>query len=261
MYPYDIFAGIDLYVIMLCVAVLGALTVYGYLSGRRGIGAKLHNLCLYNAVAAVVFGYFSAVIFQAFYNIPKYGELRIDSQTGATFYGGLIGGAGLFLAIYFLVGARLFSKTREHINKFWTVADIGAACIAIAHGFGRIGCLMAGCCHGARTDKWYGIYMKAVGARVVPIQLFEAIFLFALFALLFYRALKGKTYNLPIYMGTYGVWRFFIEYARDDYRGFSAVKFLTPSQLTAVVMVLGAAALFVLEYKYVKKQEAKENEE
>ncbi len=185
-------------------------------------------------------------MFQAFYNIGKYGEFRLDTQTGATFYGGLIGGAASFLLIYFIVGHFVFRENHEHLRQFWHLADIAAICISVAHGIGRIGCLMAGCCHGAVTDKWYGIYMVSKQIKVVPIQLFEALVLFAICALCVYRLIKGKRDNLPLYMIVYGVWRFFIEYARTDYRGTTLVSFLTPSQLTAVVMVLGGIALLIV---------------
>ena len=254
MYQKDILPGIDLYLIMLCIASVSAIFTYRVLADKRGLGARLQNLCLFGAVAAILVGYYSAVLFQAIYNIPKYG-FQITSSTGATFYGGLIGGAAFFLAIYFISGAFLFADTKEHIKNFWAVANIGAPCIAVAHGFGRIGCLMAGCCHGKETDAWYGIYMRAVGKKVVPIQLFEAVVLFALFALFTYRVLKGMKYNLPLYMAIYGIWRFFIEYARDDYRGYTFISFLTPSQLTAIIMILGAVGVFLLERVFRKNGE------
>ena len=99
MYPKEIFPGIDLYVIMLCVAAIGAIFVFRFLADKRALSANLQNLCLFNAVASIMVGYYSAVLFQAVYNIPKYGEFRIDSRTGATFYGGLIGGAACFLLL------------------------------------------------------------------------------------------------------------------------------------------------------------------
>ncbi len=253
MYSKELLPGIDMYLIMLCIAAISAILVFRFIADRCNIGAKLQNLCLFNAVASILVGYYSAVFFQAIYNIPKYGEFRIDTKTGATFYGGLIGGAAFFLLIYFIVGKFIFKENREHIKNFRSITDIAASCIAIAHSFGRLGCLFAGCCHGKETDAWYGIYMSSIGKRVVPIQLYEAIILMAIFAYLTYRTLKGKTYNLPIYMGIYGIWRFLIEYARDDYRGYTFVSFLTPSQLTAILMIIGAVIIFVIENISIKK--------
>ena len=95
MYPYELLPGIDMYVVMLCLGVISAIVVFRILSDKIKLDSRLYNLCLFTAVAAFVIGYYSAVLFQAFYNIPKYGKLIINAQTGATFYGGLIGGASL----------------------------------------------------------------------------------------------------------------------------------------------------------------------
>ena len=261
MFPNDILPGIDMYLIMLCFAAISAIFTFRVLADKLNIGAKLQNFCMINAVISIIIGYYSAVFFQALYNIEELGAFVINNETGATFYGGLIGGAGCFLAIYFGIGARLFKGTRENVKLFWSITDIAAACISIAHCFGRIGCLMAGCCHGAKTDAWYGIYMKSIGCKVVPIQLYEAIFLALVFAFCAYRVAHKKTHGLALYMELYGVWRFFIEYARDDYRGQTFIKAFTPSQLTAILMVIGAVVLFIVQRKLQNKDQGKCNEE
>ena len=256
MYPYDILPGLDLYGIFLCLGVLWALIAFRIFADRLKFCAKLQNFCLLTGVFAIVVGYFSAVLFQAFYNIEKYGEFRINTQTGATFYGGLIGGALSFLIIYFLAGHFVFREHREHTRFFWRLADIAAISISGAHAFGRIGCLMAGCCYGATTDRWYGVLMVAKKIKVVPVQLYEAIVLFAICAFCIYRLIKGRRDNLQIYMIVYGVWRFLIEYARTDYRGTTLVSFLTPSQLIALVMIIGGIGLLVLRrMRFVEKND------
>lgn len=249
MYPNPIFAGIDLYTLLLCVGIFLALVVFRVFSDRAKMYWKLQNFCFIVGTVAITAGVGSAVLFQAFYNFmddPGRGFI-IDKYTGSTFYGGLIGGVVGFLTIYFLVGSFFFKKNKEHVNNFFNVANIGAASIAIAHGFGRLGCLMAGCCHGAETDAWYGVYFKSYNIKAVPIQLFEALFLFALFGFFVYRLLKGKNYNLPLYMIMYGVWRFIIEFFRADDRGSTIVSFLSPSQLIAVLMIAGSFGVFYLE--------------
>ena len=219
MYPYEIFAGIDLYTIFLGIAVFAAIITLRVCADRMGIEARVQNLSSLTAVAAVLVGYPSAILFQAFYNIKKNGGFVINADTGATFYGGLIGGVVCFVLIFFIVGKIKFKDNTYTVQSFFGVANIAAASITVAHGFGRIGCLMAGCCHGRETDAWYGIYMTAIGKKVVPIQLFEAIVLFLLFGIFMWRIFRGKRYNLPIYMASYGAWRFIVEYFRDDHRG------------------------------------------
>ena len=264
MYPYDVIFGIDLYTIFLCLCIVGAIVVFRLYSDRLKMNWKVQNFTIISAFVAIITGYFSAVLFQAFYDIKDRGGFIIDRNTGATFYGGLIGGAAFFLAIYFGIGHFVF-KDKKHIDSFFDVADIAAASIAVAHAFGRIGCLMAGCCHGRIADVWYAVNMPAVSleSKVVPIQLYEAIFLFAMFGFFTYRIYSKKSCNLPLYMAIYGAWRFVIEYFRTDDRGSTLVDFFSPSQLIALIMIVGAVALFFgqmkLEKRLAQKAEKSEN--
>ncbi len=258
MYPYAIIWGIDLYTIFLCVGIIAALLAFRLFSDYRKMYWKLQNFTIITAVLSICGGYGSAVLFQGFYNYlddPSKG-FQLNNGTGATFYGGLIGGALCFMTIYFGVGAILFID-KVHIKNFFCVTDIAAASIAVAHAFGRIGCLMAGCCHGVETDAWYGVYFVYPQIKAVPVQLFESIFLFALFGFFWFRIVKKQSCNLPLYMMLYGVWRFIAEFFRADDRGATIVSFLTPSQLIAVLMVIGSVALFLGERYLEKKQKAK----
>lgn len=257
MYPNEIFLGLDLYSIFLCVGIFVCILTYGWLADRLFLSARLQKFCFVCALFAIPLGYGSAVLFQAFYNFMDGEKFVISASTGATFYGGLIGGAAVFLLIYFVAGrvGRFKFEDGYHVRNFFGVSSCAAASIAVAHAFGRLGCLMAGCCHGEVTDAWYGIYMHGSEgyAKYVPIQLFEAIFLFLLFALFVVLVFRKKTFNLPLYMMLYGAWRFFIEYARADDRGKTVVSFLSPSQLIAVIMILGGVGLLVFERYYEKK--------
>jgi len=262
MFPKELIpgTGIDLYVICICIAAIAAIVSFRILADRRGLGAELQNLCLFIGAASIIVGYLSAVLFQAFYNIETVGKFEITATTGATFYGGLIGGAGFFLVLYFLLGHFRFFETGEHKTGFFTMADCACCSIVLAHGIGRLGCLFAGCCHGARTEAWFGITMQHLGYKVIPTQLFESIFLLLLFAFLLLRVLDKQTYCLPIYMVCYGIWRFLVEYLRDDYRGTTFVSFLTPSQLTAILMVVAGVLLFVFQRSMIHRAAQKESE-
>lgn len=265
MYPYPLItfpdgSGISLYEIFIVVGVIAAIVLFRILADRRNLPAKLQNQILIGAVVSFIVGYFFAVLFQAIYDIAERGAFIIDKNTGATFYGGFIGGAACMLLIYFIGGYLLFKKqNNEHLRWFPSFVNIAAACVPLAHGFGRIGCLFGGCCYGMETDAWFGIPMDIgtmdhVYVKVVPTQLFEAIFLFALAAFLIWRNWKGKGFCLPAYLIGYGVWRFLIEYLRDDDRGQTFLSFLTPSQLTAVVLVLIGCALIAAYFIIVHKK-------
>lgn len=247
MYPHEIIFGMDLYAILLLVGVIVCMVFIRLLSDRRGMRAKWFNFCLYTALGAVTVGYGGAVLLQSFYNWLA-GK---PEASGATFYGGLIGGVLLFVAVYFGLGHFLFPDG-YHIKNFRVASDIAAPCITVAHGFGRLGCLMAGCCHGPACDAWYGIVMN--GVRRLPVQLFEAIFLFALSGVTFVLFWKGKKYLMPLYMSAYGIWRIIAEILRDDYRGGIEGFALTPSQVLSIVLIAGGILLFVLEWLWDRKR-------
>ena len=131
--------------------------------------------------------------------------------------------------------------------------------ICIAHAFGRLGCFFGGCCYGRVTDAWYGIACAApngytLAEKVVPTQLFEMIFLFVLaaaMAVLFFR-FRFK-YNFSVYAIAYGIWRFIIEFFRDDDRGGVAGAALTPSQILSIFMVLAGVGLIFLQMYVLNK--------
>jgi len=253
MYPYKIFGDFDLYAILILVGAVGCLVLVRLLADRIRLSDGLTNLTLVSGILGMTVGYGGALLFQAFYNFLASGEFVLGS--GATFYGGLIGGALGFLFCYFL-GGHLFCRAEKPAAHFFTVSSLAACAIPFAHGFGRLGCLMVGCCYGHPTEAWYGIYMQNLGCRVIPTQLFEALFLFLLTALLVFLTLKGKRGVLALYLGAYGVFRFLIEFLRGDPRGEAPIAVFSPSQFTALIMLFAAAALYLAETYLARKKQA-----
>lgn len=259
MYPEKIVLGLTMYDILFALGVLGALFVFRFIADKRKTDVKLFNFSLIVGVVAIFCGVLSAVLFQAFYNFGETGIFEINKNTGMTFYGGLIGGAAVFIGLYFGAGHFVF-KDKLHLHSFAETADAAAVSIAVAHATGRLGCFFAGCCHGVHAEPPLGVYMEYAGDTVLPVQLYEAIFLYALMTVLLSRHLKGRRYGMPIYMMGYGVWRFFAEYLRGDDRGATFIKFLSPSQLTALLLILGGAALIYIEWRFAaNKAKASEN--
>lgn len=262
MYPDEIFFGLHAYELCLMIGMLAALLLADKMSVRSGFSVPLQKQLVFSAAAAILCGLLGAALFQAFYNFLETGEFSFG---GMTFYGGLLFGAGTFLLMWF-VATKPLKLYDEAKKQFPCVANMAAVLIPMAHGFGRIGCLFAGCCHGKITDAWYGVphydilvdgvYYEKV--NVVPVQLFEAIFLFVLAGALLWlylrnakRGIKGGESGrqpplLPVYMIAYGIWRFIIEYFRADERGKTIVPFLTPSQLIAALLIIGGIVYIVV---------------
>ncbi len=248
MYPYEIVFGMGLYEIFILLGVIVCFIVFRILADRKNFSARFQNLVLTSAFFAIVLGYISAVLTQAVYNALETGTFKIAKDTGATFLGGLIGGAAVFLIIYFIGGKIRLKESHEHIERFSDFTSIAGACISIAHAFGRIGCFFAGCCHGKPTEKWYGIKFLTSDVKLIPVQLFEAIFLTLLFGLLLYLNLTKKEFKsgLYFYMILYGIWRFFAEFMRGDDRGAFFIKALSPSQGVSILLIIAGLVLLVL---------------
>ena len=258
MYPNDLFnigsIHVDLYSICFIVGIL-ACFIYTYFAMKKsGYSSTAIDTILVIGILAIMMGVFSAALFQAFYNLIAGNGFTFQ---GMTFIGGLIGGVITFLGIYFLyvyvINPRLKEKNffKSDMNKgVWYLLRIAPVSITLAHAFGRLGCLFAGCCHGHVTTEWYGIYNAEVGAKTIPIQLYEAIFLFGISALMIVLLFVFNfKYNMSLYLVSYGIWRFVIEYFRDDYRG-NFIPGLSPSQFWSIIMVILGVIIFFLYRKF-----------
>lgn len=253
MFPDEIFRGITMYDILFSLGILTALILFRVLSDKREIETKLFNFALFTGVAAIAGGAFSSVLFQALYNYGKTGVFVINKGTGMTFYGGLAGGATTFLIIYFIVGHFVF-RDGLHLKRLELIADMAACSVSAAHATGRLGCFSAGCCYGIHAEPPLGVYMKYPDDTVLPVQLYESIFLFALSGVLVYRCLKKKKYDMAIYLIAYGIFRFFAEFLRGDDRGSTFIPFLSPSQLTALILVPVGIVVYICEKRRTKAE-------
>lgn len=246
--------GPNLYGIMIAVGILCAMAVLFIYGKKIGISEKFVDFIFYNAIAAIALGFGSAALFQAFYNYlddPSIPYLVHLQNGGMTFIGGLIGGTLVFLAIYFLLRKRLDGRLIDSLSMI-------PCAILIAHGFGRLGCFFVGCCYGKVTDSFLGVKFPHLAEKVHPTQLYEAAFLFIMFAVCSYLLLKKKyRHNMSLYLVTYGVFRFLIEYVRGDERG-ELVSIVSPSQFWSIFMVLIGVALFFAMEKFFPVKKAEE---
>lgn len=255
MFPNIKFIGVDLYFWMIIIGVIAAIIYTRFVSPKVNISAKLYNHVVLTGLLGVVVGYLASILVQDFYSFIETGEWKVGA--GSTFLGGLIGGLGFFHILYFVIGKARF-KDGEHIKNYNNLISVIIPAIVLAHGFGRIGCLFAGCCYGKLTDAWYGIEMYEHGVleKRIPTQLFEAIFLFLLVIVLTILLIKfANRHTAAIYMVSYGIFRFLIEFIRDDDRGSLGSSVLSPSQLISIVLVVAGIVLLVLYHTVFKKKE------
>ncbi len=244
MFPNPIFWNVYPYGVMIAVGVMLAITVLFLYGPKINLDSKFLDFLFYNTVASVMVGMGSANLFQSVYNYIENPEAGFRFGSGMTFIGGLIGGALCFLCVYFILRKRL---TRRLVDML----SLAPCAITIAHGCGRIGCFFAGCCYGKPTDSFLGVKFPRLAVKVHPTQLYEAFFLFALCAVLSFLLLKKKfRHNLSLYLIAYGIFRFFLEFLRNDHRG-ELVAGLSPSQFWSVLMVvLGIVLIPTLNHFY-----------
>lgn len=255
MFPDVRFLGLNLYAWCLLAGAVSALVLARVLADKREVPVPLQTLILITAFFAIVGGYGSSILFQALYNLGETGVFSLSENTGSTFYGGLIGGAAIFLCSYFFIGRAVCKELP--VQYFKTTTDFAACSIVLAHCIGRLGCFFAGCCYGKPTDAWFGIVFPSAGEKVIPTQLFECIFLLLLFAVLLVLFLKTDVSCLGVYLTVYAVFRFVIEFWRGDDRGSLGIP-LSPSQFIAIVLfAVGAACIALFAWRKRRKTGAK----
>jgi phosphatidylglycerol:prolipoprotein diacylglycerol transferase len=171
---------------------------------------------------------------------------------GLTYYGGFLGAS---LGAYYLL--------RRDRFPFWKAADMAGFAVPLGLSFGRMGCLLAGCCFGVRTDEPWGLSFPArspasesefklhllssaalPSLHVHPTQIYESAASLAISAFCMLVVHPNKRYDGQVFLsfvGLYAAARFILEFWRDDDRG--GFAYLSTSQLLGVVLFVAAIAV------------------
>ncbi len=237
MLPEPLFLSVHMYGIMVAVGLLLAFLVLDYCCRNLNVKQKFTDFVFYNSIGAVIFGFAGAAFFQALYEYIENPEKGFKINGDITVLGGLVSGAVFFLAVYFIFRKKFETKLTEILGAF-------PCAVTIAHAYGRLGCFFSGCCFGKQTDSFLGVKFPYVAEKVHPTQLYEAVFLFILFFTLLYLLVRKKSRHvMSIYLISYGIFRFLIEFLRDDFRG-KFIGNISPSQFWSIIFVLLGIALF-----------------
>lgn len=176
-------------------------------------------------------------------------NLWSDLAYGFVVYGGIIGGI-LILYVY----------SRFKKLNFLQYMDLIVPSVSIGQGFGRIGCLLAGCCYGRETDCPIGIVFHNSefapnGVSLLPTQIFSSLGDFLIAGFLIWYAGKQKKDGkvISMYLILYGVGRFIVEIFRNDPRG--NVGMLSTSQFISIFMVaFGAGMMYFVTHRKKKEE-------
>jgi phosphatidylglycerol---prolipoprotein diacylglyceryl transferase len=186
----------------------------------------------------------------------------VDCFAWARFWAGGFGYSGGFIgssagAVYLLHRDRF---------PFWKAADMAGFAVPLGLAFGRMGCLLAGCCFGRETDlpwsltfppgsaaseaEWKAHKLASMSLRshsLHPTQVYESAASLAIAAFCLYVVMPRKRYDGQVFVAfviLYAAVRFALEYLRDDDRG--AMLGLSTSQWIGLVLGVGAALAHVI---------------
>ena len=173
-------------------------------------------------------------------------EMFMIWHGGLVFYGGLIGAA---------LGVILYSRRIK--IPLWKLADAIAPSIALGYIFGRIGCLLNGCCYGRVCTLPWAIHFpyghETYPNGVHPTEIYDALLNLVLYLALawLYRRKKFDGQIIAIYLMCYAVTRSIVESFRGDYdtAHIHTVLHLTPAQLVGIGIFAAGAALYAIQFK------------
>ncbi len=225
---------------------IGAILGVFYLArrGRKEVGFtwdQANSLFLLIFMAALIGG----KVFLFFEDPARYREdpSSLFTGRGFVFYGSFL----------FAIPTTLWYFRRNKLPVY-PMLDIMAITTCIVHVFGRLGCFMAGCCHGTPTDSWLGVtytdaacYADPMHTPLHPTQLYEAGFILMVMGFLRYRrdrkAFHGQLFLL--YLLLYAAGRFSIEFYRGDSgRGFVFGDMISHGQLVALIILVIVSMIY-----------------
>lgn len=230
------------YGLMIAIGIVAAFWVMERRAPRYGLdkdqGFNLGIWC-------VVGGILGAKLLYVLVELPNFlanPALWKNVGEGFVVYGGILGG---------LAGGLLCCRIKK--LRFLPYFDLFLPSVALAQGFGRLGCFFAGCCYGRETDSWFHLIFPEgsqapAGVPLIPAQLISSAADFLHFFILVWFARRAKKDGRVggLYLILYSIGRFLIEGLRDDPRGavgpFSTSQFISLLILAAGILVMVLAS-------------------
>lgn len=238
------------YGLMIAIGVIAAYMVGDYRAKKKGLDQdKLFNM----VVIGVIMGFVGSKLLYYITVLPdiiKDPKLLLNFADGFVVYGGIIGG---------VAAGYLYCKKQG--LKFLQYFDLAAPSIALAQGFGRIGCLLAGCCYGLEASCPISIVFHESqfapnGVPLIPTQIISSGLNFIHFLILiwFSKHVKADGQVSALYLIFYSIGRFVLEFFRGDLvRG--SVGALSTSQFISLFICAAGIVLFLVSGRMQKRGE------
>jgi phosphatidylglycerol:prolipoprotein diacylglycerol transferase len=171
---------------------------------------------------------------------------------GLTYYGGFLGAV---VSSWYLLKRDRF--------PYWRAADMAGFVVPVGLAFGRMGCLLAGCCFGLQTDSPLGLVfparspasesqfkaglltsMHVPSLAVHPTQIYESAASLGIAAFCLLYVHPRKRYDGQVFLAfvaLYAAARFLLEILRRDDRG--ELLGLSTSQLIGLLLIVATVVL------------------
>lgn len=239
------------YGLMIGLGILLAYLVTEYRAKKHGLDSEPVFSIL---ICSVLFGFLGAKLL---YYITIFDQILADPSLlwrdlsdGFVVYGGII--TGIF-------AVAIYCKIKK--ISFLSYLDITIPSVALAQGFGRIGCFLAGCCYGAQTDSSFSItftdsHYAPNNVPLFPSQLVSSGLNFLHFFVLCAISRKSKNPGTvgACYLIFYSIGRFIIEFFRGDIERGNVGVLSTSQFISIFVGIAGILLLLFLNRKGTKKE-------
>ena len=237
------------YGLMIAIGIFAAYLSTEHLAKKQGLDVNpVFNILIVGVVSGILGAkllYYITVLDQIIAN-PK---MLLNFGDGFVVYGGIIAGIGV---------AAIYCRVKK--LPFLRYLDCAAPSIALAQGFGRIGCFLAGCCYGVEMDSPIAITFPHSdfapnNVALFPSQLVSSAFdflnFFVLCLLLKHNKKPGKIG--AFYLIFYSIGRFIIEFFRGDLERGSVGALSTSQFISIFVMIAGIAMVVGFSRKHTEK--------
>lgn len=261
---------IALYGVVIAIGVLAGITVAAHLAKKTGQDPEMYWDF---AVYAVIFSIIGARIYYVIFSWDQYKDDLLSilniREGGLAIYGGVI---AAFITVF------VYAKIKK-VNGF-TIADTGVVGLILGQAIGRWGNFFNREVFGEYTEGLLAMripvdmvrtrdisesiaaHMEGVNyIQVHPTFLYESLWNLGIFILLllFWKHKKFEGEVALLYLGGYGLGRFWIEGIRTDQLLIPGTN-LPVSQVLAAVLVVGAVICDLIVRARLKKKEVESGE-